>query len=65
MEPAIVLVLQLFFADAPPVRAEVPVATIQECVDHIPEFLLMRQFQEKEVTALAAGCFVKVQDRPA
>lgn len=65
MEPAIFLVIQLFFADAPQMRAEVPMNTIQECYEHIPEILLIRQYRDKEVTAVGAGCFVKVEDKPA
>lgn len=65
MNATIMLVIQLFFAEGPQVRGEVPMASFEECLDAVHQAFAIRKYQDKDVQAVAAGCYVPVTDRPS
>jgi hypothetical protein len=61
----VVLVIQLFFTEQKPVRAEVPVISIEECHDAAKQVFALRDYQGERIISVAAGCHLTITDKPA
>jgi hypothetical protein len=57
MPTTVILALQLFFASGEEIRAEVPMSSLEECLDAAQQAHSIRQHQGKATVAVAVTCY--------